>query len=109
MSRSVTKLVLVLAILHCRTVASSPTVAQVSGNEASFIRSNQTAALDCVGGKAAIRGSNNELTITGKCSSLDLSGSNNKITAMLDSVGGKAAIGGSNNMLTITASVPASM
>jgi hypothetical protein len=37
-------------------------------------------ALDCVGGKAAIMSSNNELTLTGKCSSLDLAGSGNKIT-----------------------------
>lgn len=102
MSRSVTKLVLVLAILYCGTAESSPTVAQASGNEAGFIISNQTAALACVGGNNEITGSNNDLTITGKCSDLYLRGSNNRITATLDCVGGKAAILGSNDELTIT-------
>lgn len=109
LSRSVTKLVLVLAVLCCGAMPSNPTVAelchrtvaQVSDKEAPFLISNQTAKLACVG-EAAIRGSNNELTIMGQCSSLDLAGSNNKITVTLDCNGGKAAIRGSNNELTIT-------
>src|SRR5262249_43392960 len=53
-------------------------------------------------GDASIRGSNNELTITGQCSGLDLAGSNNRITVTLDCEGSRAAIRGSNNALTIT-------
>ena len=99
MLRSLTKPVLVLAILYYGTMLSRPAVAQVSG--APFTNSNRTAKFACVG-EAAIRGSNNELTITGQCSSLDLASSNNKITVTLDCDGGRAAIGGANNALTIT-------
>ena len=49
MSRSVIKLALVLAVLYCGTLATSPIVAQVAGNEANFRNSAQTATLDCVG------------------------------------------------------------
>jgi hypothetical protein len=80
MSRSATKPVLVLAMLYFGTMATGQTVAQVSGNQTGFINSGQTATLDCSGGKAAVVGSYNTLTITGKCSNLDLAGSVNKIS-----------------------------
>ena len=71
------------AILYCGTMPSSPTVAQVSGKRAPFIIFESNTKLACVG-DAAIRGSNNELTNTGQCSSLDLAGSNNKIEVTSD-------------------------
>jgi hypothetical protein len=57
--------------------------AQMSSNQAGFLNSGQTATLDCNQGKAEIMGSNNVLTITGKCSALELAGSGNKITIQL--------------------------
>jgi hypothetical protein len=53
--------------------------AQVSGNQAVFLQSGQTATLDCNGGKAGVEGSNNVLTIKGKCTDLQVAGSGNKI------------------------------
>jgi len=48
-----------------------------------FHNFESNAKLACVG-DAAIRGSNNELTITGQCFSLDLAGSDNKIKVTSD-------------------------
>ena len=46
--------------------------AQTSSNQAGFVSSGQTATVDCIGGQAAIVGSNNDLTIKGNCTSLSL-------------------------------------
>jgi hypothetical protein len=71
---------LFLAVLYCGTMAS-PIVAQVAGNlELEGTGNKINATLDCVGGNATIKGSANVLTITGKCSSLKLAGTGNKIT-----------------------------
>jgi hypothetical protein len=75
--------------------------AQASRNEAGFISSGQTATLDCVGGKAEIVGNNNALTITGRCSNLDLAGSENKITIEFGPAA-KVSIVGSNNAIIWT-------
>jgi len=81
MSRSVIKPTLVLVALYCGSMAVSPTVAQVAGNlELEGTGNKITATLDCAGGNATVKGSANELTITGKCSSLKLNGTGNKIT-----------------------------
>jgi Protein of unknown function (DUF3060) len=77
--RGMTKPLVVLAAL-CVGAAKVAAEAQVSGNEVGFVNSGQTAKLDCAGGKAAILGSSNVLTITGNCSALALAGSDNKIT-----------------------------
>ena len=61
------------------------TAAQVSGNQAGFVASGQTGTLDCAGGKAAIMGSNNTLTISGNCTGLDMYGSGNKLTVQFKS------------------------
>jgi Protein of unknown function (DUF3060) len=50
-----------------------------AANAAAFQKSAETATLDCAGGKAEVKGSSNELTITGKCSSLDIIGSANEV------------------------------
>jgi Protein of unknown function (DUF3060) len=101
-SRSVIKPAVVLAALYCGTTAASPTVAHVAGNlELEGSGNKITATLDCVGGNAAIRGSANVLNITGKCSSLKLNGSGNKITIEFGPAA-KVDIYGSSNAIVWT-------
>ncbi|MBV8335639.1 MAG: DUF3060 domain-containing protein [Alphaproteobacteria bacterium] len=75
--------------------------AQTTGNQAGFLSSGQTARLDCNGGKAEIMGSNNKLTITGRCSALDLAGSGNTITIEF-AAGATVQFVGSGNTITWT-------
>jgi hypothetical protein len=98
MPRSARKLAPVLAMICCCT-ASGASIAQPSTNRAGFVSSGQTATLNCAGGAAEIMGSNNVLTITGKCSKLDLAGSNNKITIEFAS-GATISFVGSSNAIT---------
>jgi len=93
-------MMLALAVLCCAAVASAADAQQnsplgglggiggvVGGTlnpapavkSATFHKSAETATLDCAGGKAEVKGSSNELTITGKCGSLDISGSANEV------------------------------
>jgi hypothetical protein len=80
MSRTGINPALFLAVLSCGTIAAYPIAAQVAGNlELEGTGNKINATLDCVGGSATIKGSANELTITGKCSGLKLTGTGNKI------------------------------
>jgi len=94
MSRTTTKLGLILGLLHVGL--ASPAAAQ-----AGFVSSGKTATLDCSGGGAAITGSNNVLTITGNCTDLRLTGSNNKISIQLGSAA-RINFVGSNNAIAWT-------
>jgi hypothetical protein len=85
MSFDPTKSLFALALLGCGVAASAQAQMQIQGNQmqgnqAGYIASGQTASLDCAGGKAAVMGSNNILTIKGSCTELALYGSGNKIT-----------------------------
>jgi hypothetical protein len=92
--------VFVLAFLGCGTMVV-PAEAQMSSNQAGFISSGQTATLDCAQGKAEIMGSNNVLTITGKCSGLELAGSGNKINIQFGPAA-KVDFIGSDNVINWT-------
>ncbi|MEW6437985.1 MAG: DUF3060 domain-containing protein [Pseudomonadota bacterium] len=100
MSRRMTKLILILAAPFAGSFMP-PALAQSAGSEAAFISSGQTATLDCGGGKAAIMGSDNNLTITGHCTDLELAGSNNKIKIEFGPAA-KISFVGSSNSITWT-------
>lgn len=70
-----------------------------SGNQSSFLGSNQTGSLDCNKGPAQVMGSYNVLRISGACSGLQVAGSGNKITVELGP-GGTLNVSGSNNAIT---------
>ncbi len=55
--------------------------------------------MDCAGGKAEIMGSNNVLTITGRCSGLDMYGSGNTVNVEFNA-GASISFVGSNNAIT---------
>jgi Protein of unknown function (DUF3060) len=89
-----------LGVFACGILAAAAS-AQVSSNAAGFVDSEQTATLDCVGGKAEIMGSNNVLTITGKCSGLELAGSGNRINIQFGPAA-KVDFVGSDNVINWT-------
>lgn len=82
-------------------VAAAGTVDAQSGNQSSFMGSNQTGSLDCNKGPAQVMGSYNVLRISGACSGLQVAGSGNKITVELGP-GGTLNVSGSNNAITWT-------
>jgi Protein of unknown function (DUF3060) len=68
------------------------------GNQAGFVASGQTATLDCAGGKAAVLGSNNVLTVSGSCTGLDMYGSGNKITVQFGPAAEISFVGSGNSI-----------
>ena len=99
MSRGMTRLILILVAPFFGAFFANPVLAQSS--EAAFISSGQTATLDCGGGRATIMGSDNNLTITGHCTDLELAGSNNKIKIEFGPAA-KISFVGSKNSITWT-------
>ena len=77
------------------------TLAQETGNRATFANSGQTATLECAGGKARVLGSNNVLTVAGGCSALEVAGSGNRI-AIQFAAGASAHFLGSGNTISWT-------
>lgn len=67
--------------------------------QAGFPRSGQAATLNCNGGAAQIMGSNNNLTVSGKCSALSVAGSGSKITIEFVPRA-SASLAGSNNAIS---------
>ena len=90
------RLAFAFSVLCCGAAA-----AQVSSNQAGFVASGQTGTLDCAGGKAAIMGSNNILTISGNCAGLDMYGSGNKLTVQFKP-GAEISFVGSGNAISWT-------
>jgi len=76
-------------------------VAAQAGNQVRFLKSGQTATLDCLGGAAQILGSANVLTISGKCSALHVAGSGNRITIEFAS-DSTISLAGSKNAISWT-------
>ena len=72
-----------------------------AGNQVGFIRSGQTATFDCHGGAVQILGSANVLTISGKCSALNVAGSENRITIEF-APGSAMSLAGSKNAIAWT-------
>jgi hypothetical protein len=72
-----------------------------NNNQAAFLQSGQTATLNCSGGATQIMGSNNDLTVSGKCSALNVAGSGNKITIEF-APGASISLAGSNNAISWT-------
>lgn len=66
------------------------------GEGAQFASSNQTATLDCAGGKARIEGSNDKLTLKGGCTKLEMFGSGNTVTIAFGKNAGIGLVGSSN-------------
>ena len=99
MPSSTSSRVLVCAMLCYGTMGG--TVAAQSDNQAGFVSSGQTATLDCHGGAAQIVGSTNVLTISGKCTALNVVGSGNKITIEF-APGSTIGAVGSNNAISWT-------
>lgn len=95
-----TRASLIFAVIGGAAMTTSA-IAQTSANTAGFLQSNQTATIDCVGGQAAIMGSNNDLTIKGNCTSLSLAGSNNKISIQF-APGAQVSFVGSGNTISWT-------
>lgn len=71
------------------------------GEGARFAGSNQTATLDCAGGRAQIAGSNDKLTLRGGCTKLEMFGSGNTVTIAFGKNGSSELVG-SNNAITST-------
>ena len=66
------------------------------GNTVNFMSTGTTITLDCADGKSlTVGGSNNTLTVTGTCHSVNIGGADNKVT--LDNVDGDITTVGLNN------------
>lgn len=91
---------LIFATIGSGTV-SATAEAQTSTNTAGFMNSGQTATIDCPGGQGEIMGSNNNLTITGNCTTLALSGPGNTISIHF-APGGQISFLGSHNTISWT-------
>ena len=99
MPTSMTMRVLASAMLGYGMLVGS--VAAQSGNQVGFLSSGQTAKLDCRGGPAQIMGSTNVLTISGKCTALNVAGSGNRITIEF-TPNSTISVAGSNNAISWT-------
>jgi len=99
MPSSMTMRVLASAML-CYGALVGAAAAQ-AGNQVGFSKSGQTATLDCHGGAVQIMGSTNVLTISGKCSALNVAGSGNRITIEF-APGSAVSLAGSNNAISWT-------
>ena len=81
-----------------KQAAPKPPVAEMNNtiNDGTF---GKTASLDCADGKSLnIGGSNNTLTVKGKCGSVVIGGDDNKIT--FDTVATELTVAGLNNTIT---------
>ena len=99
MPSSMTMRVLAYAMLCYGALVSA--VAAQPGNQVGFLNSGQTATLDCHGGAAQIMGSANVLTISGKCSALNVAGSGNRISIEF-APGSAISLAGSQNAISWT-------
>ena len=82
------------------TATAGPSGAQVQiGNTINYGSVGTTADIDCADGKSlTIGGSNNTLTVTGTCGSVNIGGADNKVT--LDTVKQDITTVGLNNTVT---------
>ncbi|MCP9275347.1 DUF3060 domain-containing protein [Mycolicibacterium arenosum] len=91
----------VLAVAGCGgdspTVKASDSAVQVEiSNTINYGSTGTTTTLDCADGKSlTIGGSNNTVTVTGRCASVNVGGADNKVT--LDAVSGDITTVGLNN------------
>lgn len=75
------------------------------GNAVNYGSYGTTAEIDCADGKALnVGGSNNTLTVRGRCTSVNVGGADNKIT--LDNVEDDLAVVGLNNTVVYKAGDP---
>lgn len=65
-----------------------------------------TATIDCADGRSVnVAGSNNRLSISGRCESIRVGGADNRIT--IEQIDGELAVTGLNNTITYVAGEPA--
>ena len=107
--RLLTAGVAVVALAGCGSDgggSATSTGAQVEvGNTINYGSYGTTAQIDCADGKALnVGGSNNTLTVHGRCSSVNIGGADNKIT--LDTVEQDLAVVGLNNTVVYKGGEP---
>ena len=79
--------------------SGSPTAQLEIGNTLSYASVGTTAELDCADGKSLnVGGSNNTLTVHGKCAAVTVGGTDNKVT--IDAIDGDLSVVGFNNTVT---------
>ena len=101
--------VAVLALAGCGSDGNGPAKspgAQIEvGNTINYGSYGTTAQIDCADGKALnVGGSNNTLTVHGRCSSVNVGGADNKIT--IDTVEQDLAVVGLNNTVVYKGGEP---
>jgi hypothetical protein len=76
-----------------------PAAPHASSEQVDFVGSLETKKFDCFGGKVKIVGGHNVVTIVGKCSNLDLTGTDNKIIIDFGPAAKVNIVGGGNTII----------
>ncbi len=96
---------MVVTTIGCGSGRPAPGSAVEVANTINYGSYGTTAQIDCAGGKALnVGGSNNTLTVHGRCTSVNVGGADNKIT--LDAVEQDLSVVGLNNTVIYKAGDP---